>query len=84
MRARTGTAQLSLHGGKAPAWLFSRMVKLAREISIDKTVEVLRDAVTRAGLNRSERVQALKRLVRFGEERVRARMDGQPGPRAGG
>ena len=34
MRARTGTAQLPLHGGKAPAWLFSRMVKLAREISV--------------------------------------------------
>ena len=34
MRARTGTAQLPLHGGRAPAWLFSRMVKLAREISI--------------------------------------------------
>ena len=34
MRTRTGTAQLPLHGGKAPAWLFSRMVKLAREISI--------------------------------------------------
>src|SRR5215210_4591961 len=34
MRARTGTAQLPLHGGKAPVWLFSRMVKLAREISI--------------------------------------------------
>src|SRR3954471_19065596 len=34
MRGRTGTAQLPLHGGRAPAWLFSRMVKLAREISI--------------------------------------------------
>jgi hypothetical protein len=34
MRARTGTAQLPLHGGKAPAWLFSRMVKLSREITI--------------------------------------------------
>jgi hypothetical protein len=34
MRARTGTAQLPLHGGKAPAWLFGRMVKLAREITI--------------------------------------------------
>src|SRR5215212_3106282 len=33
-RARTGTAQLPLHGGRAPVWLFSRMVKLAREISI--------------------------------------------------
>jgi len=109
MRARTGTAHLPLHGGKAPAWLFSRMVKLAREISIHivsefgseemlrrlsdpfwfqafgcvlgfdwhssgVTTTVLRAAVNRAGIDRSERVQALKRLVRFGEERVRARM----------
>jgi hypothetical protein len=44
----------------------------------DKTVEVLRAAVNRAGIDRSERVQALKRLVRFGEERVRARMKEQP------
>jgi hypothetical protein len=29
---RTGTARLPLHGGAAPAWLFSRMTKLAREI----------------------------------------------------
>jgi len=34
MRGRTGTAQLPLHGGRAPAWLFGRMVKLAREITI--------------------------------------------------
>ena len=40
----------------------------------DSTVEVLRNAVSRAGIDRSERVQALKRLVRFGEERVRARL----------
>jgi uncharacterized protein len=40
----------------------------------DRTVEVLRAAVNRAGIERSERVQALKRLVRFGEERVRARL----------
>ena len=33
MRARTGTAQLPLHGGRAPAWLYGRMVKLAREIT---------------------------------------------------
>ena len=39
----------------------------------DKTVEVLRNAVTRAGIDRSERVAALKRLVRFGEERLRQR-----------
>ena len=32
--ARTGIAYLPLHGGKAPAWLFKRMVRLAREITI--------------------------------------------------
>ena len=31
---RTGIANLPLHGGKAPAWLFQRMVKLAREITL--------------------------------------------------
>jgi hypothetical protein len=30
----TGFASLPLHGGKAPAWLFGRMVKLSREIII--------------------------------------------------
>jgi hypothetical protein len=39
MRARTGTAQLPLHGGRAPAWLFGRMVKLAREITIHIAAE---------------------------------------------
>ena len=34
MQGRTGFAQLPLHGGRAPAWLCGRMVKLAREISI--------------------------------------------------
>jgi uncharacterized protein len=29
---KTGIAQLPLHGGKAPAWLFGRMVRLGREI----------------------------------------------------
>jgi hypothetical protein len=29
---RTGYASLPLHGGKAPPWLFSRMVLLSREI----------------------------------------------------
>src|SRR4051794_5268986 len=46
----------------------------------DTTVEVLRNAVSRAGIDRSERVQALKRLVRFGEERVRARLASQREP----
>ncbi len=30
---RTGVVNLPLHGGKAPRWLFNRMVKLAREVS---------------------------------------------------
>jgi len=29
---RTGTANLPLHGGQAPRWLFERMVALSREI----------------------------------------------------
>ncbi len=29
---RTGTARLPLHGGRAPRWLFARMVRLAREV----------------------------------------------------
>jgi uncharacterized protein len=44
----------------------------------DKTVEALRAAVTKAGIDRSERVAALKRLVRFGEERVRRRLSETP------
>jgi uncharacterized protein len=31
---RTGRADLPLHGGRAPAWLFERMTKLAREMSL--------------------------------------------------
>lgn len=30
---RTGIANLPLHGGKAPRWLFERMVKLSREVT---------------------------------------------------
>src|SRR6266567_9557899 len=30
----TGFASLPLHGGKAPSWLFGRMVRLSREIVI--------------------------------------------------
>jgi hypothetical protein len=40
MAARTGTARLPLHGGKAPAWLFRLMKPLAREI----TLAVVEDA----------------------------------------
>jgi uncharacterized protein len=31
---KTGIAHLPLHGGKAPRWLFERMVKLARQITL--------------------------------------------------
>ena len=31
---RTGHADLPLHGGKAPRWLFERMTSLAREVSL--------------------------------------------------
>ncbi|MEW6360300.1 MAG: DUF763 domain-containing protein [Planctomycetota bacterium] len=31
---RTGVANLPLHSGKAPAWLFGRMKKLAREVTL--------------------------------------------------
>ena len=36
---RTGIANLPLHYGKAPRWLFDRMTKLAREITIAVTTE---------------------------------------------
>jgi uncharacterized protein len=34
MSRHTGFASLPLHGGKAPAWLFGRMVRLSREIVV--------------------------------------------------
>jgi hypothetical protein len=39
----------------------------------DKTVQVLRDAVNKANIDRSERVKALKRLVDYGKEKIAAR-----------
>lgn len=47
MAMRTGYADLPLHGGKAPRWLFTRMVRLSQEIvvlMVDEfgTSEVLR------------------------------------------
>src|SRR4051795_3270904 len=47
MSARTGTAVLPLHGGKAPAWLFQRMTRLAREIVVFLTEEFGRDDLLR-------------------------------------
>jgi hypothetical protein len=39
----------------------------------DKTVEVLRAAVNKANIDRSERVKALKRLVEYGKAKISAR-----------
>ncbi|HTL44937.1 MAG TPA: DUF763 domain-containing protein [Vicinamibacterales bacterium] len=44
---RSGTAQLPLHTGRAPAWLFSRMVLLAREITAHLVAEYGSDEVLR-------------------------------------
>jgi hypothetical protein len=45
--ARTGTAVLPLHGGKAPAWLFQRMTRLARELVVFLVEEFGPDDVLR-------------------------------------
>src|SRR3954466_14494495 len=42
----------------------------------DRTVEVLRAAVNKANIDRSERVKALKRLVEYGKEKIAARKTG--------
>ncbi len=42
---RTGIANLPLHHGKAPRWLFDRMVKLAREITI--VIDVIKSPDTK-------------------------------------
>jgi hypothetical protein len=44
---RTGIANLPLHYGKAPRWLFDRMVKLAREITIAIVAEYGPDEMLR-------------------------------------
>ena len=53
---RTGIAELPLHGGKAPPWLFQRMVKLGREIirlivEDDGPEEILNESPTLTGFN---------------------------------
>jgi len=45
--ARTGFTHLPLHGGKAPRWLFERMVPLSREIIVFMASELGRDEVLR-------------------------------------
>jgi hypothetical protein len=44
---RSGSAHLPLHGGRAPAWLFSRMVRLAREITAHVVCEYGSEEVLR-------------------------------------
>jgi uncharacterized protein len=44
----------------------------------DKTVEVLRAAVNKANIDRSERVKALKRLVEYGRSKIEARKKRTP------
>src|SRR2546422_8990727 len=44
---RTGFAQLPLHHGKAPAWLFSRMARLSREIACHIVTEYDADEMLR-------------------------------------
>ena len=45
--AKTGVANLPLHGGKAPKWLFKRMVKLSRGITDVVIHEYGRDELLR-------------------------------------
>lgn len=52
---QTGIANLPLHYGRAPRWLFDRMVKLAREITIAIVTEfgaeeMLRRPIAATGL----------------------------------
>src|SRR2546423_13794121 len=45
--SRTGFAHLPLHGGKAPSYLFKRMVPLSREIVVFLAAEFSREEVLR-------------------------------------
>ena len=66
----TGYASLPLHGGKAPAWLFGRMVRLSREIVIYLaseygTREVLRRLVATGELSAAQAASAYDRTPRL-------------------
>src|SRR4029453_7646058 len=47
MRGRTGSANLPLHTGRAPAWLFSRMIRLSREVATHIVAEFGSDEMLR-------------------------------------
>jgi len=44
---KTGTANLPLHSGKAPQWLFKRMISLSRTIIELMVIELGREEVLR-------------------------------------
>lgn len=45
---KTGVADLPLHYGKSPPWLFSRMKELAREITINIVEEFVAESPSRS------------------------------------
>ena len=54
---RTGIANLPLHYGKAPRWLFDRH-------TYDQSIELLRKAINKTKLGIREKEEALNRLNR--------------------
>jgi DNA helicase-2/ATP-dependent DNA helicase PcrA len=56
---------------------FERIINVPARGIGDKTIETLRAAVNKANVDRSERVKALKRLVDYGKQKVRARVQGE-------
>lgn len=65
MARHTGFASLPLHGGKAPAWLFGRMVRLSREIIISITAKFGAHEVLLTPPVRSVLVQAFGCVLGF-------------------
>jgi hypothetical protein len=73
---RTGIANLPLHYGKVPPWLFERMCQLAREIIIvkdgcpypvdrkpyDSSIQFLARAVGKAKIGDKDKLEAFRRL----------------------
>ena len=67
---KRGIATFTLDTGRCPRWLFERMVKLAREITIVIVTdfgpqELLSRAVSRSKLGIGEKRVALHRLSQF-------------------
>ena len=60
---RTGSAHLPLHGGRAPAWLFSRMVRLSRDRTCQPAATRCCGAVCPVRLVSGVRLRARLRLA---------------------